>query len=324
MGMRVPLLLALLSVIAYPLPGAAADSYPSRPIKLIVPWPAGGITDVLARPLAQRLGRVLGQNVIVDNRPGASGVLGMATGAKAPADGYTVILGSSSTLAVAPSLNQPIPYDLWKTFTPVTLHGYSPMVLVANASLKVHSVKELVELGRARRRQLIYASNGPAGTTHITGEAFLRAVGIEAMHIPYKGSTPALMAMLGNEAQFGFDFPATCAPHVKAGKLTALLVTGAKRVPLLPDVSSAVEAGLKELDLHAWLGYFVPAGTPTEIIAKLNKEITSIVRSPEMLAEYERMAFVPIAGSTDEFRAWILNEQTKWGRVIAQTGVKAE
>jgi tripartite-type tricarboxylate transporter receptor subunit TctC len=259
----------------------AADSYPNKPIRLIVPWPPGGIADLRVRQVAERLTQGLGQPIVVDNRPGASGSIGVAVGARAAPDGYTVTLLSVNDSAIAPALNPSLPYDVLRDFEPVVHLTRTPLVLLANPALEARTVADLAAVARARPGRLTYASNGAATTHHIAGEVLCRDLGIEMKHVPYKGAAPALMAMVAGHTPVGFDFAGTAAPHVQAGKVRALLVTGGKRVPLLPDVPTASEAGLPELDaIVSWGGFAIPKGAPIAIRDRLNAELVKALRDP--------------------------------------------
>ena len=302
----------------------AAGDYPFKPIKLIVPWPPGSIVDVHARRMGEQLERALGQPVIIDNRPGASGTIGLALAAKAPADGYTLTLGSTSNLAASPAMGAPLGYHPVTSFEPITLFAWTPLVLVANPSLRVQELKQLVSLAKAKPGTIAYASSGPTSTAHVLGALLERDAGIQLLHVPYKGSAQALLAVLSNEVALAFDFADTCSPQVKAGKLQPLLVTGPRRVPLLPQVPTAVEAGVASLDILAWGGFLAPRGTPKEIVDRLNRALVQIVREPAMRSELARAGWEVVASTPQEFADVLQTEQTKWARIVALTGIRAE
>jgi tripartite-type tricarboxylate transporter receptor subunit TctC len=305
--------------------GAAADNYPTKPVRLIVPWPPGGIADLRTRQIAERLTRSLGQPVVVDNRPGASGSIGVALGARAAPDGYTLTLISVNDSAVAPALNPTLPYDALRDFDPVVHVTRTPLVLLVNSAFDVRTLADLAALAKARPDQLTYASNGAATTHHVAGELLCKSAGMSMKHVPYKGAAPALMAMVAGHTPVGFDFAGTAAPHVQAGKLRALLVTGGRRVPLLPDVPTASEAGPPDLDtIVSWGGFAVPKGTPPGIRERLNAEFVRALREPELKADFERSGTEPVGGSAEEFAAFIKAEQARWVRIIKLTGVKLE
>jgi tripartite-type tricarboxylate transporter receptor subunit TctC len=301
---------------------ALADTYPSRPIRMIVPWPPGSIVDIAGRLVAERLRQALGQPVVVDNRPGASGMIGLSLGAQAKPDGYTLTFASSSNLVIAPALEMRAPYDALKDFQPVSQYTQSPMVLLVNPTLAARDVRELIALARAQPGKLAYGSNGTGGVIHITAELFKHAAGIDLLHVPFKGSPQTQLALLGNEVQVSFDFPAVCAQQVKAGRMRALLVTSAKRVPVLPEVPTALEVGMPDLILEGWAGFVAPRGTPAEIVTRLQTEIARIVHAPEVREQLEQNGQVAVGSSPEEFRVFIAEEKAKWTRIIQLTGVK--
>jgi tripartite-type tricarboxylate transporter receptor subunit TctC len=302
----------------------AAEPYPVRTIKLIVPWPPGSIVDLQARRIGEQLGRALRQPVVIDNRPGASGTIGLALAAKAAPDGYTFTMGSTSNLAASPAMGAPLGYHPVKSFDPITLFAWTPFVLVANPSLGARDVRQLVALAKAKPGSIAYASSGPTSTAHVLGMLLEREGDAQLLHVPYKGSGQALLAVLSNEVALAFDFADTCAPQVNAGKLLALLVTGPRRVPLLPEVPTAAEAGVPGVELLAWGGFLAPKGTPREVIDRLNREIVQIVQAPAMRSELTKAGWEVVASSPEEFGQVIEAEQAKWARVVKLTGVKAE
>ena len=305
-------------------PRAVAESYPTRPVTLIVPSSAGGITDFHARIIAGRLERALGQPLIVENRSGASGIIGMAAAANARADGYTIVLGSISNLTVAPALGMPIPYDPLKSFEPIIYIGSTPMVLLAHPSLGVRTVHQLVASAKAKPGNLSYGTGGAMTVAHFAGELFKRTAGINLLHVPYRGSMQALIAVLGNEVPLGIDFPDTCAPLVAAGKLRALLVTGSRRVEILPGVPQAVEQGFPQLDLLAWGGFFAPAGTLRQIIQRLNEAISKILGSDTTRLQLQQGGWKIGGGSPENLQSLVKAEQAKWAGLVKLTGISME
>jgi len=303
---------------------AQAQDYPSRVVKIIVPTSPGGIVDVEVRRLAVHLARALGQPVIVDNRPGASNTIGTAIGAKAPPDGYTLTWGSTTALSTAPVLMPNLPYDPIKDFEPVIHYARVPALLVINPSLGVRDLQGLVELAKKRPGQLNYASNGPAGSLHIMGELLKVSLGIDIVHVPYKAAAPALLSILANETQLGFDFPVTSAPHIRSGKLTALFVTGPERVSGLPDVPTAREVGFPQLEVIFFGGPLAPAGTPREIVLRLNSEVGKIIRLPEIVESMHSTGAVAPGGSPEDFRRVLAEELEKWRRIVKVTGVRMD
>jgi tripartite-type tricarboxylate transporter receptor subunit TctC len=303
---------------------AQAQGYPSRVVKIIVPASPGGIVDVEVRRLAVHLSRGLGQPVIIDNRPGASNTIGTAAGAHAPADGYTLTWGSTTALSTAPALMPNLPYDPLKDFEPIIQYARNPALLVINPSLGVRDLQGLVTLAKKRPGQLNYASNGPAASLHIMGELLKATLGIDIVHVPYKAAAPALLSILANETQLGFDFPVTSTPHIRSGKLTALFVTGPERVSSLPDVPTAAELGHPQLEVIFFGGPLAPAGTSKEIVLRLNAEMLKITRIPEIIESMRTTGTVAPGGSPDDFRKVIAEELVKWRRIIKLTGVKME
>ncbi len=303
---------------------ARAQAYPSRMIKIIVPASAGGIVDVEVRRLSVHLTQALGQPVIIDNRPGASNTIGTAAGAKAAPDGYTLTWGSTSALSAAPALMPNLPFDPLTDFAPIVQYARVPAVLVVNPSLGVRDVKGLIALARSRPGRLNYASNGPAGSLHVMGELLKVALGVDIVHVPYKAAAQSLSSILANETQLGFDFPVTCAPHIRAGKLVGLFLTGRERVPLIPDVPTASEIGYPQLELILFGGLLAPAGTPSEIIARLNSEMLKILRSPDIVASMQSTGTQAGGGSPEDFRKVIADELVKWREIVKITGVTME
>src|SRR5438552_13835540 len=245
--------------------GASAQTYPTRPIRLVVPFPAGGTTDILAREVGQRLSMTLGQPVVIDNRPGAAGNIGADLVAKSAPDGYTLLMGTVGTHAINASLYAKMPYDHVKDFAPIILVAGVPNVLVVNPSLPVNSVQELIAYAKANPGKLNFASSGPGTSIHLSGELFKVMAGVQMTHVPYKGSAPALQDLLGGQVQLMFDNLPPSLPHIKAGKLRALAVTSVARSPALPDVPTIAESGLPGFEASSWFGILVPAGTPSAI-----------------------------------------------------------
>lgn len=298
----------------------SAERYPNRPIKLIVPYAPGSPVDTQARKLSDPLAKALGQPIVVENRAGASGTIGVGIGAKARPDGYTLIVGSSSNLVVSPALGLSLPYDPLRDLDPVTQYSRGGAVLVAHPSLGVNTAQDFFALAKAKPGQLTYASSGATGVGHLAGELLQHEAGIKLLHVPYK--TPAFMAVLGNEVPLGFDFGIVVAPHVRAGKLRALLVTARKRNTALPEVPTVAECGFPDAEIYGWSGILVPAGTPKEIVAHLHKEIVTVLATD---AIREAFAGSELVGSTpEEFRATIAAEQARIARIVKLAGIKGE
>jgi tripartite-type tricarboxylate transporter receptor subunit TctC len=317
-------LAALAEMFALPAIAQSTASYPSRPVKLVVPFPPGGPLDIVGRALAQKLGEAWGQSVVVDNRPGAGGNIGADLVAKSPPDGYTILMGALSTHAVNPSLYAKMPYDAVKDFAPITLVAITPNVLVVNASLPVNSAKEFIAYAKANSGKLAFGSGSNGSAGHLAGELFKVDTGTDVIHVPYKGGAPATQALLAGDTQFMFDNLANAMPQVKAGKLKALAVTTAQRSKLAPELPTMAEAGLPGFDISTWFGLFAPAGTPKEVIAKWNAEVTKILTSAEMRERLVAQGAEPAPTTPAEFAAFIDKEIPKYARIVKASGAKVD
>jgi tripartite-type tricarboxylate transporter receptor subunit TctC len=302
---------------------AWADTYPTRPVRMIVPFAPGGPTDIVARLLTQKLGEHLGRQFYVENVAGAGGNLGMRAAARAAPDGYTLVLVSSSYM-VNPSLYPKVPYDQTKDFVPVTLPAYAPNILVASPSLPVKSVKELADFVLANPGKLSFASAGMGTTPYLSGELFKLLVGSDLVHVPFNGSAPAIQSTLGGHTQFAFVVLAPAVPHVKEGSLRGLAILSAQHSSALPEVATIAEAGFPGQEADTLLGVLVPAGTPKEIIDLLHREIVRTVALPEVKEQLDAIGFVPVANTPDEFAAVIKLESERWAKVIRAANLKAE
>jgi len=302
----------------------SAPAYPTRPVKMIMPFPAGGPTDILGRLLAQKLVESWGQNVIIDNRAGGGGQIGAVLAAKAPPDGYTLFLGGITTLAIAPFVQKDIQYDPLRDFQAVTQTTISPLLLMTHPSLPVMSVKEFVALARAKPGQINYASSGPGGSGHLAGELFKSATRTDLVHVPYRGAPPALNDLVAGQVQAMFGTMLAAVPHVRAGKVRALAVTGPKRSIAVPDVPTFAEAGFPSYDASSWNGIVVPTGTPAAIVSRLSVELVKILRTPNVLDRLEGDGPIPIGNSPEEFTAYIKAEQAKWAKVVKEAHVRIE
>jgi tripartite-type tricarboxylate transporter receptor subunit TctC len=314
----------LASTIPLPAPAQSPAAYPSRPVRLVVPFPPGGPIDATGRAIAQRLSEAWGQSVVVDNRPGAGGNIGAELVAKSPADGYTILMGALSTHAVNPSLYAKMPYDAVKDFAPITLVAITPNVLVVNASLPVGSAQEFIAYARANSGRLAFGSGSNGSAGHLAGELFKVETGTDIVHVPYRGGAPAMQALLAGDTQFMFDNLANAMAQVKAGKVKALAVTTAKRSQLAPDLPTMAEAGLPGFDISTWFGLLAPAGTPKAVIAKLNAGVTQILNSPEMRERLTAQGAEPAPTSPDEFAAFIRSEIAKYARIVKASGAKVD
>jgi tripartite-type tricarboxylate transporter receptor subunit TctC len=302
----------------------AQSDYPNQPIRLIVPFAAGGATDVLARLLGERLSQSLGQQVVVDNRGGAGGNIGSAQAAKAEPDGYTLLMGAVGTHAINQSIYPKLPYDPIEDFAPVSLVATVPNVLVVNPSVPAQTVQELIALAKSRPGELNFASSGNGTSIHLSGELFKSMTGVDMVHVPYKGSGPAMTDLLGGQVQMMFDNLPSALPNVQAGKLRALGVTGAERSPALPDVPTIEEAGVPGYEALSWFGIFAPAGTPQPVIDKLHDHIVQALADPAMRARLADLGAEPVGSTPQEFASFIRAEAEKWAKVVKEAGVKLE
>jgi tripartite-type tricarboxylate transporter receptor subunit TctC len=303
--------------------GAGAQSYPSKPVRMVMPFPPGGSLDVVARPLSQKMGEFMGQQVVVDYRVGASGNIGTEIVARAPADGYTMLI-NSLPFVVNPSLYKKLPFDAVRDFAPVSLLAAAPFVLVVHPSVPVKSVKELIALAKSRPDKLNYASAGNGTNLHVAAELFKHLTRTDIVHIPYKGGGPALTAVLGGESDLSFLGVVPASPHVKAGKMRALGITSLKRSSVLQQVPTIAEAGVPGYEFASWYGILVPAATPTDIVKTLNEYIVKSMRSPEVDKYLAAEGAEIIASAPAQFGAHIKKELVRWADVIKATGVRAD
>jgi len=315
-------LLALLAA-AMSVP-VGAQAYPSRPVKLVVPFPPGGSLDITGRLIAQRLSEMWGQAVVVENKPGAGGNIGADFVAKSPPDGYTILLGALSTHAVNPNLYAKMPYDAVKDFAPITLIAITPNVLVVNAAAPVNNVKEFIAWTKANPGKLAFGSGSNGSAGHLAGELYKVETGTDAVHIPFKGGAPATQALLAGDTQFMFDNLANAMAQVKAGKLKALAVTTAQRSPLVPELPTMAEAGLPGFDISTWYGLFAPAGTPAAIVGKWNADVTRILTMPDVRAKLMADGAEPAPDTPEQFAQMISRELAKYARIIKASGAKVD
>jgi tripartite-type tricarboxylate transporter receptor subunit TctC len=303
---------------------AWAQAYPGKPVRLVVPFPPGGPTDMIGRLLSQRLSDALGQPVVVDNKPGAGGTVGADIVAKAAADGYTLLYGSTSTLAISPSIYKGLGYDPAKAFAPVALVSIGQQVLVINPSLQINSLKELVEYARKRPGKLSYSSAGNGTPGHLGAELLKKLTGMTALHIPYRGGAPALNAAVAGEVDFTVDVVPTAATFVRAGRVKPLAVLSQRRSEQLPDVPTVKEAGFAEVDADFWSGLVAPAGTPREVVARLNSEVRRIASSAAFKSQLAATGATAQDTSSEQFGAFISQEMDKWAAITRFANVKAD
>jgi len=312
--------LGIMLIIALPV---LAQNYPTKPIRLVLPYPPGGGTDVIARPLAQKLTEQLGQQVIVDNRGGAGGNIGMEFVAKSPNDGYTLLFALTAQYAVNPSLYPKLPYDPVRDYAPISLLANAPYLLVVHQALPAKSVAELVALVKARPGQLSYSSSGNGSGAHLAGEMLRSLARVEIVHVPYKGAGPAMPDLIAGQVQLSFITYTAAGPHIKTGRLRALGVTTAKRSPTLPDLPAIGET-VAGYDSAVWYGFAAPAGTPPEIVSKLNTEVLRVLAAPDFRSRITLEAVSPIGSTPEEFGSFMKSEIVRWAKVVRDSGAKVD
>jgi tripartite-type tricarboxylate transporter receptor subunit TctC len=321
--MKKPGLAALACVAALASAGALAQAFPSKPVRIVVAFPAGGGTDIVARLLAPRLTEAWGQQVIVDNRAGASGVIGTELAARSPADGYTLFLGTLGNLAVNPHLYPKMTIDPVRDFAPVTQVVAVHFVMVANPALPARSVAELIALAKSRPGQINYSSSGPGGAPHLAGELFKSMAKVDLVHVPYKGSAPSFQDLLGGQVSLTCDSLVQALPYIRDGRLIALAVLGATRSPLLPEVPTVGET-LPGYELTNWFGLVAPAATPRATVARIHDDVVKVLRDPGVAERLSGMGATAIGNEPGEFGAAMRADSEKWGKLIREAHIKAE
>ena len=302
----------------------AQPAYPTKPIRIVVPFPPGGTTDILARAAAQKMTEAWKEKAVVDNRPGAGGNIGAELVAKAPADGYTLLMGTVGTHAINASLYAKMPYDHVKDFAPVILVAAVPNVLVVHPSVPATTVAELIAYAKANPGKLNFASSGSGTSIHLAGELFKVMAGVQMTHVPYKGSAPAIADLLGGQVQLMFDNLPSALPQIRAGKLRALAVTSSQRAAALPDVPTIAESGLPGYEASSWFGLLAPAGTPADIVAKINGEVARWLASPEAKEKLLAQGANAAGGTPEDFARHIATETAKWQKVVRESGAKVD
>ena len=315
--------MALVAGVAAP-DASAQAAWPSKPIRIVVPFPPGGTTDILARAAAQKMSEAWKEQAVVDNRPGAGGNIGAELVAKAPADGYTMLMGTVGTHAINASLYAKMPYDHVRDFAPVILVAAVPNVLVVHPSVPVQSVGELIAYAKANPGKLNFASSGSGTSIHLAGELFKVMAGVQMTHVPYKGSAPAIADLVGGQVQLMFDNLPSALPQIKAGRLRALGVTSAQRAPALPDVPTIAESGLPGYEASSWFGLLAPAGTPHDVVAKVNGEVARWLASPEAKEKLLSQGANAAGGTPEDFVRHIAAETAKWQQVVKASGAKVD
>jgi tripartite-type tricarboxylate transporter receptor subunit TctC len=314
-------LLAVTAALAAP---AFGQAYPNKPIKMIVTFPAGGGADFVGRAISPKLTDSLGQPVVVDNRAGAGGNIGAEAAAKSPPDGYTLLLGAAGTMTISPNLYDKVPFDTFKDFEPIVLVGSSPFVLAVNPSVAANTLAELTAFAKANPGKLNYGSSGNGGAPHLAGELYKSMAGINMVHVPYKGLAPAITDLLGGQVQVLFADVGLVAPHIKAGKVKAIAVTGASRATALPDVPTMSEAGLTGYRAGTWYGLFAPTGTPKDVIARVNADAVKAVAGADMKSQFGQQGIEPAGGTPAEFATLIRDDYAKWSKLIKEANIKPE
>jgi len=313
--------LAMIAPALLAVAGAQAQSYPSKPIKLISPYPPGGGTDAAARIIAQALSDQLGQQVVVDTRGGASGLIGTELAAKAAPDGYTIVLGNVAPLAILPAATPKLPYDPIRDFSPISLIALSDYVLTVHPSLPAKNLAELLALAKTNPGQLTYASSGNLGAPHLAGELMNLLANVKTVHIPYKGNGPAAIGVMSGESTMMFGSGPSVVPHAQSGKLRALATTGPKRT--MEGLPAMIEM-LPGYDVTQWYGLLLPAGAPKDVVERLHREIVRAIANPKIAQLYTNLGTQPLSNTPDEFLAFIRNEKDKWAKVIKTANIKAD
>jgi tripartite-type tricarboxylate transporter receptor subunit TctC len=304
--------------------GAFAQAWPAKPIRIVVPFPPGGGTDIIARETSQRVAKATGWTFVIDNKPGAGGNLGVDAVAKSPADGYTLVLGQSSNLAINPTLYAKLPYDPQKDLAPILLLANAPLVVVTAVTTPYKTLADAVNAAKARPGQVNFASPGNGTVAHLTAELFQKAAGVKTQHVPYKGASQAMTDVISGTVDLYMSSVPTLLGHIKQGKVRALAVTSARRVDDLPDVPTINESGYKGFDAVTWFGLLAPAGTPKDVIAKLNTEFNNALQLPELAKRLSDEGADPAGGTPDQFAALIKAEIPRWGKVVKESGAKVD
>ena len=304
--------------------GAPAQApYPAKTIRLVVPFAPGGPVDTLGRAMSPKMSEALGQQIIIDNRAGAGSIIGTEIVTKSPAEGYTLLLTSSS-IAINPSIYKKMPFDATRDLAPISQLSTSSLIAVVHPSVPVHSIKALIALAKARKGELVYASSGTGSAPHLAVELFSSMTGVKMVHVPHKGAAPATIDLLAGHVALMFNNLISAVPNVRAGKLRALAVTGSERTPALPDLPTIAEAGVPGYEASTWYAMFVPAGTPQPVIERLNREVSAIVKSPEIRKQLSAVGIDPVGGTPEALAKYLRSELVKWGKVAKASGAKGD
>src|SRR5688572_19888523 len=314
----------LAAVLATAIPAAAQDTYPSKPVRIVVPYPAGGVADLLPRTVGAKLAEKWKQPVVVENKPGASGNIGMAEGARAEADGYTMVLAPTGNLTVNQFLFKELPFDVQKDFTPVTVLATSPNVLVVHPSVPVKTFKELIAYARANPGKLNFSSPGSGSGAHLAGELLNVEAGIKSVHVPYKGMAPAVSDLVGGQVQMMFAGISTALPHIRAGRLVPLAIASPQRSAQLPDVPTVAESGFPGFDVTSWYGIVVRTGTPPAIVKKLHADMAEALAAPDVKEKLAGLGLDPLGNTPEEFARLIAAESRKWSEIVRKADIKPQ
>lgn len=315
---------AVAALLAAPHSATAAETYPSRPVRIIVPFAPGGFVDFTARLVAPPLSQAMGQQFVVDNRAGAGGIVGAELAARSTPDGYTLVIGSAGTHSVNQSLYPKLPYNVLRDFQPIARLTDAPSILTVHPSMPVKTVKDLVGLARQRPGQINYASAGAGTSTHLAAVLFESIASVKLTHIAFKGGGPAVVSVLSGETPVTFATAASVTPHISSGRLRAIAVTSGQRSAVLPDLPTIAEGGLQGYEMLNWLGLFAPTGTPKMIIERLNREALKVVAQPEVVKRFNSQGAEPSPLASEEFAAFVKSEIAKWAKIVAATGMKAD
>lgn len=318
------LLCLVLALLGLATTSVQAQNYPNKPIRLIVPFPPGGGNDVIARLIAQKLSDRFGQQVVVDNKAGANGIVGLQALMQSPADGYTLAVAAAGPMAVNPSLYDKLPYDPTKDFSPITNLVNYPLLLVVHPSVPVKTTLDLVNLAKAKPQQLFFASPGSGNSGHLAGELFNTMAHVQTVHVPYKGQGPALSDLLTGQVQMLYSSIPSVLPQVRSGQLNALAVGSAKRLPSLPDIPTIAESGVPGYEAYSWVGIVAPAKTPKAIVTRLNQEIVDILKQKDVAEKLNQQGALPVGDTPEQFAAYIKTEIDKWGAVVRAANIKAD
>jgi tripartite-type tricarboxylate transporter receptor subunit TctC len=315
--------LLLATVIAAPVV-AQTTAYPNRPIRFVVPFAPGGNADTISRNAGLKVAEAIGQQVVIDNRSGANGNIGMEIVARAAPDGYTIVLGYIANVAIAPSLVSKLPYDPIKDYAPITLLATAPNIIVVHSSVNARTLKELIALSKAKPKSINFSSAGVASVGHLTGELFNTVTGSDFQHVPYKGSAQGVIDLVAGQIQMLIGGMSSVMPHVKGGRLRAIAMTGAQRSPAVPEVPTVAESLLPGFEATAWYGAMAPAGTPRPVVTRLHSEFAKALALPDVKQRLENLGYQIVASTPDEFAAYIKTEIAKWAKVVKASGAKAE